>query len=131
MYDSILIIENNPILRRELVSVLSRANFEIAAVSNYNEAVFKIATFKPDIAIIDEVLPDINDMEACYKLHINLGIPVVIVGENYGDEVWKKVTEAYADCYLIKPISFLILIARIKAILRRYRIVFNSRSQYE
>ena len=70
-------------------------------------------------------------MEACYKLHINLGIPVVIVGENYGDEVWKKVTEAYADCYLIKPISFLILIARIKAILRRYKIVFNSRSQYE
>lgn len=131
MYDSILIIENNPILRRELVSVLSRANFEIAAVSNYNEAVFKIATFKPDIAIIDEVLPDINGMEACYKLHINLGIPVVIVGENYGDEVWKKVTEAYADCYLIKPISFLILIARIKAILRRYKIVFNSRSQYE
>ncbi len=131
MSDSILIIENNHSLQGALVSVLSRANFEVAAVSNYNEAVFKIATFKPDIAIIDEVLPDINGMEACYKLHINLNIPVVIVGEDYGDEVWEKVTEAYADCYLIKPFSFLVLVARIKAILRRYKIVFNSRSQYE
>ena len=131
MYDSIFIIENNPILRRELVSVLSRANFEVAAVSNYNEAVFKIATFKPDIAIIDAVLPDINGMEACYKLHINLDLPVVIVGEDYGDEVWEKVTEAYADCYLIKPFSFLVLVARIKAILRRYKIVFDSRNRHE
>ena len=131
MSDSIFIIESNPSFQRALVSALSRANFEVAAASNYNEAVLKIATFKPDMAIVDEVLPDINGMEVCYKLHINLGIPVIIVGENYSDEVWEKVSEAYADCYLARPFSFLVLVARIKAILRRYKIVFNSRSQYE
>lgn len=131
MSDSILIIESNPSFQGALVSALSRANFEVAAASSYNEALFKIATFKPDMAIIDEVLPDINGMEACYKLHINLGIPVLLVGENYSDEVWEKVTEAYADGYLIKPFSFLVLVALIKAILRRYKIVFNSISQYE
>ena len=54
---SILIIEGEPNLRRELTSVLTKAGFDIADVPDYPEALAKLDEFSPDIAIVDEVLP--------------------------------------------------------------------------
>ena len=121
MSDSILIIESEYRLRKALTSALSKANFEVAGTSNYNEALLKLSMFKPDIVIMDEVLPDKDGMEACYQLRDTFGIPVVLLGEDSSNEVWRRVMEATADFYLIKPFSYLELVARVKAILRRYK----------
>jgi len=121
MSDSILIIEGEHGLRKALTSVLSKANFKVAGTSNYNEALLKLSMFKPDIVIMDEVLPDKDGMEACYQLRDTFDIPVVLLGEDSSNEVWERVMEAAADFYLIKPFSYLELVARVKAILRRYK----------
>ena len=118
---SILIIESEPTLRIELTSALSEAGFAVSSVPDYPEALLKLDEFKPDIVIVDEVLAGGDGMEACYRLHSTFGLPVILLGEDSSDEVWGRVMEVEADLYLIKPFSYRELIARVKAILRRYK----------
>jgi len=121
MTDSILIIESEPTLRGELASALKEAGFATASVPDYPEELVKLDEFKPDMIIMDKVLPGGDGMEVCYQLRSTFGIPVVLLGEDSSDEVWKRVMEAEVDLYLIKPFSYLELVARVKAILRRYK----------
>ncbi|MBA7659091.1 Alkaline phosphatase synthesis transcriptional regulatory protein PhoP [subsurface metagenome] len=121
MTGRILIIEGEPSLSQELTSALDKAGFAVVNVPNFPEALVKLAQFKPDLVITDVVLPGGDGMEACYQLHNIFGIPVVLLGEDSSDEVWGRVMEADADLYLVKPFSYPELVARVKAILRRYR----------
>ncbi len=121
MTGRILIIEAEPSLSEEIRAALSKASFDVVDVLNFPEALLKLPDFKPDLVITDEVLPGGDGMEACYQLHNILGVPVVMIGEDSGDQVWGKVVESDADLYLVKPFSYLELVARVKAILRRYR----------
>ena len=121
MTDSILIIEGEPNLRGELASALTEVGFTVVDVRDYPEALLKLDEFKPNMVIVDEVLPGGDGMEVCYQLHSTFGIPIVLLGEDSSDEMWERVMEAEADLYLIKPFSYRELAARVKAILRRYK----------
>ena len=55
------------------------------------------------------------------EMACSLGIPVVLLGEDSSDEVWERVMEVDADLYQVKSFSYLPLVARVKAILRRYK----------
>ena len=118
----ILIIEGEPSLRQELTSALDKADFSVAAVLDFPEALRKLADFKPDLVIMDVVLPGGDGMDACYQLRNTLGVPVVLIGsEKSSAELWERVLEAEADLYLVKPLRYRELVARVKAILRRCR----------
>ena len=121
MTDSILIIEGEPNLRRELASALTEVGFTVVDVRDYPEALLKLDEFKPNMVIVDEVLPSGDGMEVCYQLHSTFGIPIVLFGEDSSDEMWERVMEAEVDLYLVKPFSYQELVARVKAILRRYK----------
>ena len=127
MTDRILVIGGDPSLRNELVSVFSEAGFTVDNVSDYPEALSKLDESKPDIVIMDEALPSKDSMEACSELYFSFGIPVVLLGEDASDEVWERVMEVGADLYQLKPFGYLPLVARVKAILRRYKLC-TSRS---
>ena len=119
----ILIIEGETSLSKELTSVLNEADFSVAAVSDFPEALCK-TDFKPDLVIMDAVLPSGDGMDACHQLRNTFGVrvPVVLIGsEESSDELWGRVLEAEADLYLVKPLRYWELVARVKAILRRYR----------
>jgi len=122
MTGSILIIEGEPSLRQKLTSALDEADFSVAAVPDFPEALRKLTDFKPDLVIMDAVLPSGDGMDACYQLRNTLGVrvPVVLIGsEESSDELWGRVLEAEADLYLVKPLRYWELVARVKAILRR------------
>ena len=124
----ILIIEGEPALRRELTSALTQASFTVAGVADCPEALLMKLEFKPDMVIVDEVLPGGDGLKACSQLHSTFGIPVILLGSDSSDEIWTKAVEAGADfyfrkpfSYLKKPFSYLELVARVKAILRHYK----------
>ncbi len=122
MTDRILIIEGEPFLSKALTSALEEADFSVAAVPDFPEALLKLPQFKPDLVIMDAVLPSGDGMDACYQLRNTLGVPVVLIGsEESSAEVWGRVLEAEADLYLVKPLRYWELVARVKAILRRCR----------
>ncbi len=117
----ILIIEGEPNLKGELASTLTEVGFTVADVSDYPEVLLKLAEFKPDMVIVDESLPGRDGIEVCSQLRSTFGVPVVLLGEDSSDEMWERVMEAEVDLYLVKPFSYRELVARVKAILRRYK----------
>ena len=90
MPDRILIIEGELSLSKELTSALTEASFSVAHVPNYPEALLKLDEFKPDMVIVDEVLPGGDGVEACSQLNSILGIPVILLGEDFSNAIWEK-----------------------------------------
>jgi len=122
MADSVLIICGEPDFREKLGSSLTEAGYEVTSTPNYVSAGMIIENLVPDIIILDEIHQNGNDsFVVCKHLHDYYGIPVILLGEDSSDEVWERVMETEADLYQIKPFSYRELVARIKAILRRYK----------
>ena len=121
MTEGILIIKDKPSLRKELTSALTEACFSVACVPDYPEALLKLDEFKPDIVILDEALPGRDGIKACAELHCMFGVPIILLGKDSSGQAWVRAVEAGADFYLREPFSNLVLVARVKAILRRYK----------
>jgi DNA-binding response OmpR family regulator len=124
----ILVIEQEEFLRKRLVSVFSQAGFTTADVSDYREAQSVMVSFSPDVIIMDTALVDKDGFEACSELHSSLGIPIILVGREGGGKAWPRAVDSGADFYLTRPSACgEALVARVKAILRRYRKDGSSR----
>ena len=121
MTDRILIIEAEPSLRKGLNSAFTKAGFSVTCVSDYPEALLKLDEFEFDMIIVDEALPSGDGMKACSQLRGTSGIPVILLGRDSSGQAWVRAVEAGADLYLRKPFDYQELVARVKAILWRYK----------
>ena len=121
MHDRVLIVENEPFLRKELVSVFTQAGFIVVDVPDYSQTLQRLNEFKIDLVVMDSFLPDWGGFEACSELRNRFDIPVILLGKDSDNRVWERVMEAGADHYEVKPCKYLALAARAKAILRRYK----------
>lgn len=117
--DRILIIGGKASWGEELVPVFGRAGFSIARVPVSPSTVMRLDVLRPDMVILDEAVSD--SMEVCHQ-YATSGIPVILVGDDPSEEIWRKtLEEAGAEFYLRKPICHGVLVARVKAILWRYK----------
>jgi len=117
--DRILIMGSKPGWGEDLVPSFENAGFSVARMLASPETVAGLDALKPDMVILDEDVT--NSMDVCYQ-YTTAHIPVIMVGEDMSQEIWRKaLEEAGADFYLRKPIDHEVLIARIRAILRRYK----------
>ncbi|MBI3040578.1 MAG: response regulator transcription factor [Chloroflexi bacterium] len=120
MTHSILVIGSEPTFRDKLAAAFREAGFAVAAVPDYTGTLLEQNGFKPNLVIMDETLPSGDSMEACYQLRNIFDVPVVLFGNSSSKEGWRRVMQADADAYLAKPVWTRELIARVKALLRRY-----------
>ncbi len=121
MADRVLVIGATSTERGELASAFTDAGFVTSEAPDYPEAIAQVENFRPDIVIIDEALPSRDSLEVSSELRNDFDLPVVVLGRDVSDEVWQKVMEAGVDLYQKRPFSYVLLIARVKAILRRYK----------
>jgi len=118
----ILIIEDEEdVLELERYN-LTREGFAVVAASRGDEGLKAVALKRPDLIILDLMLPGINGLEVCRKLKsdpLTADIPIIMVTAK-GEEADIIVgLELGADDYVSKPFSIKILISRIRAVLRR------------
>ena len=118
----ILVIEDEPDIRRNLEYNLGREGFNASSVGSLDEANEKLKSKKFDLILLDLMLPDGSGLDLCKKIKSNSeteATPVVILTAK-DDEVDKVVGfELGADDYVTKPFSVRELILRVKAILKR------------
>ncbi|MFC1969334.1 response regulator transcription factor [Chloroflexota bacterium] len=120
MPDSILIIDDKLNRRREVASALTDSMFEVAGVSSYFEALDILNHFKPDLIILDAKLPLVDGWEASYRLHRYYGFHIIVIGRDSIVDGWARALDTGADYYITVPFSTWVLVAIIRAILRRY-----------
>ena len=118
----ILIIEDEPDIRRNLEYNLGREGFNASSVATLDGAYEKINSKKFDLILLDLMLPDGSGLDLCKKIKSNSeteATPIIILTAK-DDEVDKVVGfELGADDYVTKPFSVRELILRVKAILKR------------
>ena len=119
---NILVIEDEPDIRRNLEYNLGREGFKTSSVGSLDEANEKLKSKKFDLILLDLMLPDGSGLDLCKKIKSNSeteATPIIILTAK-DDEVDKVVGfELGADDYVTKPFSVRELILRVKAILKR------------
>jgi len=118
-YNILIIEESNHALKDRITSALTEEGFEVATAASSQEVVSMPDEFKPQLIILGEGLP-IDSFEACSQLRQAVAVPILMVGTVPSDKAWIGVVEAGADFYLVKPFGYLELVARVRALLRRY-----------
>ena len=120
--NTILIVDDEPSIVELIDFNLQKAGYHILKADNGLDALQLVRTNKPDLIILDLMIPGIDGMEVCRRLkgqQHTAGIPIIMVTAK-NEEVDKIVgLELGADDYMTKPFSPRELVARVKAVLRR------------
>ena len=116
---TILIVDDEPIVREVVAQYLTQDGFKVESAADGNEAMIRFATARPDLVLLDLMLPGIDGLEVCRRIRAQSNVPVIMVTAK-GDEIDTIIgLSVGADDYISKPFSPRELVARIKAVLRR------------
>ena len=117
----VLYVEDDDRLAQLTAKYLESHGVRVVVVSNGLEAVGQAVRLRPDVVLLDLMLPGIDGLEVCRRLRSRLDTPVLMVTA-HGDETDRVVgLEGGADDYIVKPFSSRELLARIRAQARRAR----------
>ncbi|MBR4941420.1 MAG: response regulator transcription factor [Clostridia bacterium] len=115
-----LIAEDDSNILELLRLYMIKENFDVETASNGGEALVKFRVFKPDIVLLDIMMPGLDGWEVCHSIRKESTVPVIMLTAR--GETSDKVTglEIGADDYIVKPFEMPEVIARVNAVLRRY-----------
>jgi DNA-binding response OmpR family regulator len=123
MKEKILIVEDEPVLRETLEYNLNQEGYEALTAADGHEAVDLAFKEKPHLVLLDIMLPGMDGVEVCKVLRKEMNVPILMLTAR-ADEIDKVVgLEVGADDYMTKPFSMRELLARVKALLRRMRMI--------
>jgi two-component system, OmpR family, response regulator len=119
--DRILVVDDDPEIRRLLSDYLSKNGFEAVSARNGREMSQELERHAIDLVVLDLNLPDSDGLTLCRDLRARSNIPVLMLTARGEDTDRIIGIEMGADDYLVKPFNPRELLARIKTILRRTR----------
>lgn len=121
----ILVVDDEPDILELVRYNLTRNNYEMIGVASGEEAFTSVRRSPPDLVVLDLMLPGIDGLEVCRRLKSDARtstIPVIILSARGEEADVVAGLEIGADDYLSKPFSPRVLLARIKAVLRRQHV---------
>lgn len=120
---TILVVEDETALRETLVYNLTRQNYTVESAADGVAALEAARRLHPDLILLDLMLPKMDGLEVCRILRQELNIPILMLTAR-DDEIDRVLgLEIGADDYITKPFSMRELLARVKAHLRRERLI--------
>jgi len=119
MTHRILVVDDEPAVIDLLVYNLRKAHYEVSSAANGREALHLAQEIKPDLILLDLMIPEVDGLDVCREIRKTSNVPVIMITA-LGEETDRIVgLELGADDYVTKPFSVRELMARIKAVLRR------------
>ncbi len=116
----ILVVDDEARIREVVTYALSREGYRVSAAGDGQQALDMAARDAPDLVVLDVMLPEIDGLEVCRQLRRSSAVPVLFLSAR-GEEVDRIVgLELGGDDYLTKPFSPRELVARVRAVLRRF-----------
>ena len=116
---TILIVDDEPIVREVVERYLRQEGYRVESAIDGPDALRRFAAARPDLVLLDLMLPGIDGLEVCRQLRAQSNVPIIMLTAK-GDETDTIIGLGVgADDYVAKPFSPRELVARAKAVLRR------------
>ena len=122
----ILIVDDDENIAELISLYLTKECFETKIVYDGESALLQLDTFRPNLILLDLMLPGIDGYQVCREIRKSNNVPIIMLSAK--GETFDKVLglELGADDYIIKPFETKELVARVKAVLRRYQMPAES-----
>lgn len=119
----ILIVDDDENIAELISLYLTKECFDTMIVHDGEEALTAFESYQPNLMLLDLMLPGIDGYQVCREIRTQSNVPIIMLSAK--GEVFDKVLglELGADDYIIKPFDSKELVARVKAVLRRYQAV--------
>ena len=115
----ILIVDDDALLRRSLAFNLEQGGYRASHAASAEDALALARLDPPDLVLLDIGLPGMDGLDALRQFHERLGVPVIFLTARRRELDEALGLELGADDYITKPFDISVLLARIKAVLRR------------
>jgi len=115
----ILVVDDEPFIVEMLTMGLNYEGFEVSVARTGFEALDQARSVRPDLVVLDIMLPGIDGIEVCKRLRQQGNMVILLLTAKGELEDRIEGLDSGADDYLVKPFSFKELMARVRAILRR------------
>ncbi|HET7683759.1 MAG TPA: response regulator transcription factor [Marmoricola sp.] len=119
MTKQLLLIEDEPRVRHGLGLALEDQGFSVAQASDGRGGLARLEEVRPDVVLLDVMLPDVDGFTVCRTIRRHSDVPVIMVTARTDAADVVTGLEAGADDYVTKPLVARVLSARIRALLRR------------
>jgi two-component system response regulator RegX3 len=116
---TILVVDDEPSYRDALAVSLRREGFLVQVASDGFEALERFDTYKPELVLLDVMLPRMSGVDVCRELRARSRVPIIMVTARDAEIDTVVGLEVGADDYVTKPFRLRELVARIRAALRR------------
>lgn len=123
---NILVVDDEKTIVDVIEVYLKKEGYTVFTASNGNEALKIFNDKKINLIILDLMLPDISGEDICKKIKNQIDIPIIMLTAKVNEDDVLNGFKQGADDYVIKPFSVKQLIARVTAILRRYKVNKNE-----
>ena len=125
----VLIVDDEPSIVELVRFTLEKEGFQCEVASDGLQALEKVERTQPDVVVLDLMLPGLDGLEVCRRIRQKTAVPIVMLTAK-ASEVDKVVgLELGADDYVTKPFSPRELVARIRAVLRRFQAAKQAQEQ--
>jgi two-component system KDP operon response regulator KdpE len=116
---TILVVDDEPQIRRVLRTTLTAEGYTIAEASDGTEALEKVRTIKPDLILLDMNMPGLDGLQTCREIRSDSEVPIIVLTVRSAEKDKVRALDAGADDYVVKPFGIQELLARVRALLRR------------
>lgn len=117
---NIMIIEDDPDIREELTLLLDNEGYQTCAVTEFSGVPGQVLSASPDLILLDLGLPGRDGMALCAAIRRASRIPIIFVTSRDSAAEELRALSLGGDDYITKPYNIPVLLARIKAVLRRF-----------
>lgn len=127
--NKILVVDDDPHFRSLVKVVLGKEGFAVYEADDGLDALSKMKDLKADLAILDVMMPNMDGFELCLELRESYDIPLLMLTAKGETSQKVKGFQLGTDDYLVKPFEPMELVARVKALLKRYQIIASQNVQ--
>ncbi len=115
----ILLVDDEPAILRTLRANLAAHGYDVTAVETGEEALQQADARRPDLVILDLMLPGLSGLEVTKALRAESAVPILVLSGHGEERIKVRALDLGADDYLTKPFGIDELLARVRALLRR------------
>jgi two-component system response regulator MprA len=115
----ILVVDDDPMVATTVQRVLRPEGYDVDVALGGAQALEQARRHRPDLVVLDLMMPDIDGLEVCRQLRANGTLPILMLTARSGTADRVRGLDTGADDYLVKPFAYAELLARVRALLRR------------